>query len=190
MALLPSKDYSQHAAASVLIEVRKGNKQALGDFIWQNQERIYAIAYLATNDVDMSTQLTMMAFKNAFVALKQLNPKQLGDSAWDWLAQFIVDACAEYHMEYSGPVPANAQADPSVDGSAQMDWESTIILGLQRMKRCLGTLPDEQKNVFLLRHQLGLNYEQVAQVLNKNVDDVLAWLFRSRVQVIKCLGRG
>ncbi len=190
MALLPSRNYSEQAAANILVEVKKGNQQARNEFIWANQERFYAIAYMATGDGEAATQLTIMAFQNALTALKQLNPKQVGGAAWEWLSQFIVDACAEFHMQYSGPQPANPSTDPSADGSAQMDWETTVILGPQRVKRCLSALPEEQRNTYILRHQLGLAIDQVAAVLNQNPDNVMAWLFRARVQIVKCLGRG
>lgn len=189
MALLPSRNYSEQAAANILLEVKKGNKQAQGEFIWQNQERFYAIAYMATGDAEVATQLTIMAFKNAFAAIKQLNPKQLGGAAWEWLAQFVVEACAEYHSQYSEP-PIDQPADPAADGSAQMDWETTVILGAQRVKRCLSTLPEDQRKIFILRHQLDLAYDQIAAVLNENIDSVMSGLFRARVQVVKCLGRG
>jgi DNA-directed RNA polymerase specialized sigma24 family protein len=190
MALLPPKNYSAQAAAGVLTELKKGNSQVRGDFVWQNQERLYTIAVIATRNHEEATQLTIMAFKNAFAALAQINPKQLRVDAWDWLSQFIVDACAEYHMQNSGPVSNNSQTDPSSDGSAQMDWETTVILGAQRIRRCWSTLPDEQRIVYLLRHQLGLSCEQISMVMHQNPDNVMAWLFRSRVQIVKCLGRG
>ncbi len=190
MALLPSRGYSDQAAATMLLEVKKGNKQALGEFIWQNQERFYAISYYAAGDADVAMQLTIMAFKNACAALKQLNPKQLGGAAWEWLSQFIVDACIEFHQQYSGPTGGHPQTDPTADGSAQMDWETTVILGAQRVKRCLGTLSEEQKKAYVLRHQLGLSLDQVAAVLNESPDNIMAWLFRGRVQIVKCLGRG
>src|SRR5580692_11816097 len=115
MALLPPRNTSTQATPNILLDVKKGNQQARNEFIWQNQERFYAIAYLSTGDPEVATQLTIMAFKNAFAALKQLNPKQLGGATWEWLSQFIVDACAEFHMQYSGPPPANPTTDPSAD---------------------------------------------------------------------------
>lgn len=190
MPLLPPRNAAAQASPNILLDVKKGNLQARNEFIWQNQERFYAIAFMATGDPEAATQLTIMAFKNAFAALKQINPKQLGDAGWEWLSQFVVDACAEFHMQYSQPPAANPTTDPSADGSAQMDWETTVILGAARVKRCLSSLPDEQKNVYILRHQLGLTYDQVATVLNQNPDNVMAWLFRARVQIVKCLGRG
>ena len=54
----------------------------------------------------------------------------------------------------------------------------------------LCTLPEEQQKVFLLRHNFQLNYDQIAAVLNQTPENVMAWLFRARVQIVKCLGRG
>lgn len=170
--------------------MKKGDKKALGEFIWQHQERFYCIAFMATLDAEAAAQLTMLAFKAALAALKQLNQKQLNFDAWEWLSKFIVEAVAEWHDRNSQPPPPGSQTDPTVDGSATMDWETTVILGTQRVKRCINSLPPEQKNAFVLRHQLGLSFKQVAAVLNQSPDDLMAQLHRARVSVVKCLGRG
>ena len=155
-----------------------------------HQERFYAIAYAATGDADSATELCISAFQNAFASLAKADTKKVTAAVWDWLAQFIVDACADWHQQYSKPVVPNPRTDPSADGSAQMDWETTIILGAQRVKRCISSLPVEQQKVFLLRHHFQLTYDQIATVMNEAREDVMAWLFRARVQIVKCLGRG
>jgi len=191
MPLLPSRNYSDLAAANILLDVKKGNKKALGEFIWQHQERFYTIAFIATLDPELASELTIQAFKSACNALRSMNQKQLaGAPVWDWLAQFIVDEIVQYHEQNSLPPPSSPQTDPTMDGSAQMDWETTVILGSLRVKRCINALSAEQKQVFVLRHQLGLSFKQVVAVLNQNPDNVMAWLHRARVQVVKCLGRG
>jgi DNA-directed RNA polymerase specialized sigma24 family protein len=192
MSLLPTRNYSDQAAANILLEVRKGEKKALGEFIWQHQERFYCIAFIATGEVEAASQLTIEAFKNACIAIRQVHPKQLqqNPNVWEWLAQYIVDAVAAWHGDNSRPGMTNPQTDPTVDGSASMDWETTVILGTQRVKRCINSLPAEQKEAFVLRHQLGLSFTQVVAVLNQNPDIVMANLHRGRVQVVKCLGRG
>lgn len=191
MPLLPSRNLSDVAAANTLLDVKKGNKQALGEFVWQNQERFYTIAFIATLDPEAASQLTIEAFKNACASLRQMNAKQLnGAPVWEWLSQFIVDAIEKHHEHNSAPAPNSPQTDPTMDGSAQMDWETTVILGTARVKRCINSLSMEQKQAFVLRHQLGLSFKQVVAVLNQNPDNVMAWLHRGRVQVVKCLGRG
>jgi RNA polymerase sigma factor (sigma-70 family) len=191
MSLLQPRKYSDLGVSTFLLDVKKGNKQALGEFIWQNQERFYSIAFIATNDAEAASKLTIEAFKLAYTALKQMNIKQLAaESLSDWLSQFIVNVIVDYHGRTSTPSAMQPQTDPTIDGSAQMDWETTVILGTQRVKRCINSLAEEQKKVFILRHQLGLNMKQVTAVLHQNPENVMAWLHRSRVQVVKCLGRG
>ncbi len=190
MTLLPTRTNYEQNAASVLADLKKGDKEKRNEFVWMYQERLYSIAYMATVEAQSATDLTIAAFQAAFTALRQINPKQVTVSVWDWLVLFIVDACADWHAAYSTPISRDSRTDPSADGSSQMDWETTIILGAQRIKRCINSLPEEQQKVFLLRHHFQLTYEQIASVINQAPEDVMAWLFRARVQIVKCLGRG
>jgi RNA polymerase sigma factor (sigma-70 family) len=187
MGLLPSRTYSDQVASNILTEVKKGNRQALGEFIWQNQERFYAIAFMATDNPSEATHLTTKAFSDVMAAARQVNPKQMFIPLWEWLAQFIVAACAEWHYQHSGPPATSVQTDPTNDGSGDSAWGDELALGGPKLKRCMALLPDEQRKVFVLRHQLGLNYDQISQVLNQNGDNVMVWLFRARVQLLKCL---
>lgn len=190
MARLPSRTYSDSAAASTLMEVKKGGKEAMGEFVYQHVDRFYCIAFIGTLDSEAAEDITVEAMKNVMVALRQINPKQFSQGGvWDWVSGFIVEAVANWHAGNSQP-PSGPITDPQMDGSSQMDWETTVILGTQRVKRCISSLPEEQKKVFILRHQLNLGFNQVASVLNENEENVMAWLHRARVQVVKCLGRG
>jgi RNA polymerase sigma factor (sigma-70 family) len=189
MALLPSRTTYNQSASSIIVQLKKGGQQQQNDFVWNNQDRFYAIALIATDNPEIAERLTVEAFCNVFTAIKHINTKQIGLPLWEWLAPFIVDACTDYNHQHARNVPAQP-LDPAEDGSAQMDWETTVILGLQRVKRCFGSLVPEQRKAFILRHQLSLDYDQIAAVLDQNVEVVMSWLFRARVQIVKCLGRG
>lgn len=190
MARLPSRTYSDTAAADTLLNLKKGGKSALGEFVWLHQDMFYCIAFIGTLDPDAAEALTIEAFRNAIAFVKQASPKQIGQGAvWEMLSTFIVEAVGNYHAQHSG-TPSGPQTDPTMDGSSQMDWETTVILGTVRVKRCINALPEEQKKVFILRHQLRLSMPQVATVMNEHQENIMAWLHRARVQVVKCLGRG
>ena len=190
MPLLPSRNFSTHSAADSLIDVKKGNKQAINDFIWQNQERVYAIAFIATGDKEAATHLTIQVFQKAFDSLRQTNPKNIRESTWEWLSQFAVEACGQYHTEYSPPPPTSVSVDVNDDGSSQVDWLKTVILGTQRLRKCLAMLSVPQRKVFVLHHQLKLSYEQIADVINEH-PDAIAWLSHSsRIHLVRLLARG
>jgi RNA polymerase sigma factor (sigma-70 family) len=177
-------------AGPYLAELKKTDAEGRSEFVYSHQEKFYSIAFMATGSENQASELTILAFQSMFTQLRTLNTKPMNLPLWDWLAMFIVDACAEYHQNFSPPIGNNPRTDPSADGSAQMDWETTIVLGPIRVKRCLAQLPEEQQKVFLLRHHFLLNYDQIAAVVNQAPDTVKAWLFRARVQIVKCLGRG
>jgi DNA-directed RNA polymerase specialized sigma24 family protein len=189
MALLPSRNYSDQAVANILLSVKKGNKAALGEFIWQNQERFYVVAYLATGNHEDATLVTMGAFREALTTIKNINPQALHEPVWDLLAGCVVLSCADFHRQHATTKPQLPATDPTNDGSNEGGWEGDLALNGQKPKRCLGLLPDNQRKTFILRHQLGLTLDQIGQVLNEDVGNVMAWLFRARVQMLKCLGR-
>jgi len=177
-------------AGPFLADLKKADEERRNEFVWVHQEKFYSIAFVATGNEKKASDVVGTAFVNIFTDLKTVNPKKMDMPLWDWLSEFIVQACEEHHNKFSPPIPTAPRTDPSADGSAQMDWETTIILGPQRVKRCLVQLPDEQRKVFLLRHHFQLSYDQIAVVVNQAPETVKAWLFRARVQVVKCLGRG
>ncbi|MBX9939613.1 MAG: hypothetical protein K2Y32_10185 [Candidatus Obscuribacterales bacterium] len=192
MALLPPKNSTQEfdqSAQTVLGELRKGSAEKRNEFVWVQQERVFAVALLGTGSQESAAQVTISAFNNAFASLNQGLPKHGEMTVWEWLSKFVVESMSEYHNEFSG-APEDDDGDPSQDGSANMDWETTVLLGVQRVKRCINQLPNEQKRVFLLRHSLDLNYDQIAVVTNLRVEKCMELLYRARVQVVKCLGRG
>ncbi|MBK7746778.1 MAG: hypothetical protein IPP97_22445 [Candidatus Obscuribacter sp.] len=192
MALLPAKNSTQEfdqSAQTILTELKKGSTEKRNEFVWERQERVFAVALLGTGTPESAAQVTISAFNNAFGSLGHSIPKNSETSVWDWLSQFVVEAMGEFHAEVSGP-PEEDEIDPAQDGSANMDWETTVLLGVQRVKRCINQLPQEQKRIFLLRHSLDLNYDQISIVTNQRVEKCMALLYRARVQVVKCLGRG
>jgi RNA polymerase sigma factor (sigma-70 family) len=177
-------------AGPFLADLKKADTERRNEFVWLHQDKFYTIAFMATGSENHASDLTIMAFQNIFNQLKAINTKTMELPLWDWLAMFIVDACVEYHENFSPPINSHPKTDPSADGSANMDWETTIILGPQRVKRCLTQLPEEQQKVFILRHHFQLSYDQIATVVHQAPETVKAWLFRARVQIVKCLGRG
>ena len=147
MPLLPTKNYSDQANAALLSKVKKGNKEAQSEFVWQNQSQFYAIAFMATNNKQASLQLCIDAFKQSLAALEQFQHQQLVHLDWDWLSQFIVNACAQFHAQYSH-VPNTPITDPSADGSAQLDFGKNTVLDTQKIKMLCVNSRRAQKSLY------------------------------------------
>ncbi len=195
MSLLPSKTKNPKETANndiaIFKDLKTGNKQKIGDFIWSYLDRVYAITFLATTSHDIAEILTIQIFQQAFDGLNSMNIKDLNSTAWEWLSEYIVNACKFYHSENSGEVLSDEEdIEAFNEDLTTMDWETTIILGASRMKKCLATLSEEQQKVYLLRHKLELGYNDIAGVLNFSNEKAISLLYRARVQIVKCLGKG
>jgi RNA polymerase sigma factor (sigma-70 family) len=185
MALLPSKNIDQQAD-KVLSRLKKGDTRAFSNFIWQYLERCYAVSFLACHNAATAESLTLKSFANAFSSLQKTNLRQLEESVWEWLSQYVVQSCIDFHAADTDQKIIDAEKNLS---AIQVDWEKTIILGTQRVKKCLASLPEAHRSAFILRHQLDLGYEQIAKVLNHDVNTVMGWLFLARVELVKCLAQ-
>lgn len=187
MALLPGKNVDQQAS-KVLAKLKRGDNRAFSNFIWQYLERCYAVALLCCKDKIQAENLTLQSFEQAFAALNRTNLRQVGDTVWEWLSEYVVESCADLHAAGSGPADRTTETEPETP-FPQVDWDKTVILGTQRVKNCLAALPEAHRAAFILRHQLDLGYEQIAKVLNQDTDTVMGWLFRARVELVKCLAQ-
>ncbi len=69
MSLLPTKakpnKNNQNNDLSLFKDLKSGNKQKAGDFIWSYLESVYAITYIATTSSDIAEILTIQAFLHA-----------------------------------------------------------------------------------------------------------------------------
>lgn len=153
----------------------------------------YCIAFISTLEVETAEELTILAMKESMSSgvLNGITVAGLPQpgAAWDSNSKYIVDAVFKWHQENS-PAKSELGTDASKENSSTMDWENSMILGTQRVKRCISRLPEEQKRVFVLRHQLSLGLSQVATLLNENEHNVTAWLHQARVLMAKYLGNG
>jgi len=77
----------------------------------------------------------------------------------------VIDAVADYQRhDHANRVDPDTQ---SGDEEA-LERITERELARQRMERALGDLPDEQRDVFLLYEEAGLNLEQIADVTGVN----------------------
>ena len=123
---------SLHQPASL----KKADEERRNEFVWVHQEKFYSIAFVATGNEKKAERRCRYGVRQYFYGPENHDPEKMDIPLWDWLSEFIVQACEEHHEQVqSSPIPTAPRTDPSADGSAQMDWETTIILGPQRVER-------------------------------------------------------
>ena len=82
---------------------------------------------------------------------------------------------------------ARAQEDPIAADVADSGGGPEASLWV---RRALATLPDEQRELVLLREYEGLTYEEIAVLLRVPLNTVRSRLFRARMELREALSRG
>ena len=171
---------------STLIQAaQRGDRQALDRLLRNHQSRIYAVCRrISGNDAD-----ALDATQEALIAIVKGLPRFDGRSKFStWAYRIATNACIdelrrrrrhptpglpEYEQADPTPIAARAPRDPSETVTARIDVD-----------RGLEQLPQEFRAAVVLRDVAGLNYDEIALVLDIAPGTVRSRIARGRRQLI------
>jgi len=179
----------------VLVErVQKGDSQAYNLLVLKYQSRInHLISRFVRNTADVE-DVAQEAFIKAYKALKNFR----GDSQfYTWLYRIAINT-AKNHLVASGrrsPQGAtlDAQEAEQYEGayalqeSATPDREIQAEEMKQTVNNAIATLPEDLRTAITLRELEGLNYEEIAMVMDCPIGTVRSRIFRAREAIDKQL---
>jgi len=163
--------------------LRSGHSQAPGVLFDLYHGMVFGLCFRMlkhrqdAEDVVQETFLRALGAIGGFDAERPLRP---------WLLGIAANRCrTALGLRGKRPVAAES-AEDSVDhrpGLADPD----DLAG--ELERALGRLRSEYRMVFVLFHEQGFPYEEIAQVLGRPVGTVKTWLHRARAQLAEDLSR-
>lgn len=171
---------------STLIQAaQRGDRQALDQLLRNHQSRIHAICRrIAGNDAD-----ALDATQEALIAVVKGLPRFDGRSKFStWIYRIATNACIdELRRRQRQPTPGlpeHEQADPTpMAASTPRDPAETVTARID-VDRGLEQLPQEFRAAVVLRDVAGLNYNEIAEVLDIAPGTVHSRIARGRRQLI------
>ncbi|MDE0066318.1 MAG: sigma-70 family RNA polymerase sigma factor [Acidimicrobiaceae bacterium] len=171
---------------STLIQAaQRGDRQALDQLLRNHQSRIHAICRrIAGNDAD-----ALDATQEALIAVVKGLPRFDGRSKFStWIYRIATNACIdELRRRQRQPTPGlteHEQADPTpMAASTPRDPAETVTARID-VDRGLEQLPQEFRAAVVLRDVAGLNYNEIAEVLDVAPGTVRSRIARGRRQLI------
>ncbi|GGO85630.1 DNA-directed RNA polymerase sigma-70 factor [Marinobacterium nitratireducens] len=149
--------------------------------------RLRRFAYGLCGSSDEADELVQTAFERALKSIRQWQPGTRVDS-WMyriiqnlWLNQRRADRVRGLHLPVTDP-------DRLSSLRSQQDAESGLLL--ERVQRCIETLPDDQKLAVLLVSVEGLSYREAAGVLEISEPALTSRLARGRRALLEQLEAG
>ncbi|HOO71111.1 MAG TPA: RNA polymerase sigma factor [Spirochaetota bacterium] len=166
-------------------KVLAGDLEAFTPIIKKYQEMVFRYVYSKFNNYDEALDVTQDIFIMAMEALKSFR----GESKFStWLYSIMVNYCKNYRKKqnrYNVVSMNSSKTDEDYDlqfPDERERPEDDVILNdsLRIMKEEIENLPDDYKEILVLRDIDGLSYNDISDILGINLSNVKVRIHRGR----------
>ncbi|MDB5326614.1 MAG: polymerase sigma factor RpoE [Phycisphaerales bacterium] len=189
----PSAEAIANAAreADLFRMAREGDRGAFGQLAIRTQDRLYTAIVRLVGEREEARELTQEAFVKALAAMDGFR----GESGWyTWIFRIGVNLALTHlrkvqrRRTFSLDTPrpgsgdqANGLADRLASPDSTPDQIAQRRETRQQVIKCLGELDSEQRALLVLRDVEGMDYQQMADVLEVPLGTLKSKLFRARL---------
>ncbi len=167
-----------------IYQAKRGNREAFGKLYEKHIDGIYRYLYFRLNqDRFTAEDLVQTVFFKAWENIT----KFAGGNFSAWLFSIAHNQLIDYYKKAKAIVYLQTEVEDRKE-----NLEERVIQNdkLERLKKAIGSLTDEQKAVITLRFIEGLNHRLVGQILKKEERAVRAIQYRALKQLRKILEEG
>jgi RNA polymerase sigma-70 factor, ECF subfamily len=163
--------------SELLARVLTGQRDVYETIVERYQERLYRYALASTRDPDAATDLVQDALVKAYSSLALCRDL---DRFAPWLFRILRNRCIDYQKEHRRrDVPLDDNLDrASAIGAPEREMDRSILR--DTLEHALSSLPDAQREAFLLKHLQGLSYEEISEILGVGTSALKMRVARAR----------
>ena len=172
--------------AMAIRQVLDGYVNAFEPIVKEYEKNVYNLALKMTGNPEDAADISQEAFIKAYHSLNSFR----GDSKFSvWLYRIVSNLCLDF-LRSKKRRPAVSLSAENEDGEeVELDIadesqspEALLERKLTReaVRRGLDSLPEEQRQILLLREIQGLSYDEIAAALDIEVGTVKSRIFRGR----------
>jgi len=178
------EEFSLTSEGELVARARGGDAAAFCALAARYERRVYSLALHYCRDPSDAEDLSQEVWLRAYRSLSGFR----GDSSfYTWLRRIAVNAFlngreSARRRNETRPAPGTDErravtAGVAAAGDAAATLDDKLLTG--EVWRALGELPRQQRLVFLLKHQEGMTYEEIAQTLDCSPGTAKKALFRA-----------
>jgi len=172
--------------AQLVTRILAGDQECYSVLVERYQGGLYRYALGMVRDSDLASDLVQDSFVKAYTSLRSCqDPARFGA----WLYRILVNRCKDHlksRRRHTVPLEEETAAAPESDG-ASLEADRTSLRGT--MERALATLPEAQREAFLLKHLEERSYEEMAEMLGASVSALKMRVMRAR-EALQAVLRG
>jgi RNA polymerase sigma-70 factor (ECF subfamily) len=161
--------------------------------VLENQKKVYNLALKMTGNAEDAYDISQEAFIKAFKALKSFR----GDSSFGvWIYRLTSNLCIDFlrrekKRKTSPLVYINNSDDEQEIEIADVSSEPETLYEKAELRQAINEglmkLPEDHRQVLVLRELNGLSYSEISQTLKVEIGTVKSRIFRARSNLVKYL---
>jgi len=169
--------------AELIARAQRGDTEAFCELASQHHRSLYLLALKYSGNHHDAEDLMQDVMLNAYRAIHQFR----GMSSFrTWLARIMMNSFLNQKRK-SDPLAPTKRQDPIEDdvepafhlkdlGHPERNVHNGLVM--QQVLKLLGSVPERQRLMFLMKHQEGMTCEEIADTMGTSVGTVKKTLFR------------
>lgn len=175
--------------------VLDGDVNAFELLVRDYEKNLYNLALRMVKNPDDAADMTQEAFIKAYNSLTSFR----GDSKFSvWLYRIVSNVCLDFlrsrsrHQTVSLSVENDEGEETELDIADESQSPEELLerkLTRESVRRGLDALPEDYRQILLLREIQGLSYDEIGEVLSLEIGTVKSRIFRARKKLCEFLIR-
>ncbi|HTW22715.1 MAG TPA: sigma-70 family RNA polymerase sigma factor [Candidatus Baltobacteraceae bacterium] len=172
-----------------------GNEAAFEDLVRRHQQRVFALVNGILRRPDDVEDVAQQVFLKAYLGIKRFDQRAAFST---WLYKIAVNECWDY-LRKKKVRPLVYEADLSEEQVSRLDGivsadrppegPNDRAEAREMLERMLDSLPDQDRQLLLLKEVEGFSVQELAEILKLNVNTVKVRLFRARGRIMETYRR-
>jgi RNA polymerase sigma-70 factor, ECF subfamily len=167
-------------------QAQNGNEPAFEELVRRHQQRVFALVGGILRRREDVEDVAQQVFLKAFVSLKRFDQRSAFST---WLYKISVNECWDYlrkkkvrPLVYESDLSEEqvSRLDGILSQERQTEGPSERAEARELLERLLEKLPEQDRQLLVLKEVEGFSVEELAQILGLNVNTVKVRLFRAR----------
>jgi RNA polymerase sigma-70 factor (ECF subfamily) len=169
---------------------QNGTETAFEELVRRHQQRVFALVGGILRRPEDVEDVAQQVFLKAYLGIKRFDQRAAFST---WLYKIAVNECWDY-LRKKKVRPLVYEADLSEEQVSRLDGivsadrppesSSARAESRQILERMLATLPEQDRELLVLKEMEGFSVQELAEILNLNVNTVKVRLFRARGRIM------
>lgn len=157
--------------ARAVIQAKRGDNEAMRYLYLRYADSVYGYVLSIVHDEHEAEDVTQQVFAKLFTVIERYEPRQVPFAAW---IVRVARNVAVDHLRAQRQIPCEEVFGP--DDSVDASRHDRVLA----LRAALATLPEEQRNVVVLRHLYGYSPGEIGDLMGKTQPSVHGLHHRAR----------